>query len=82
MMLEQELAVFEAHRQAWLQQHAGKYALVVGEDVLGFFDTAVRAYEIGLEARGNVPMLIKRVTEEDEPVRIPALLFAEPGGRV
>lgn len=79
MLLDQELRYFEAHRREWLRQNAGKFALVIGERLLGFFDTAEGVYEAGLKAHGNNPMLIKEVTEVDEPVRIPSLLFAGPG---
>lgn len=73
MALERELAYFEARRQEWLQHHAGKFVLVVGDQLVGTYDTTARAYEAGVEAFGNVPMLIKQVTEADTPEQVPAL---------
>ncbi len=73
MVLERELEFFRMHRGELVQHHSGKYALVIGETLLGTFDTAERAYEAGLKARGNVPMLIQQITAEDVPERIPAL---------
>ncbi len=39
MVLERELAIFEAHRLRWLHAHAHQYALIIGDDVLGFYAT-------------------------------------------
>jgi hypothetical protein len=72
-MLERELAYFEAQRADLLLHHEGKYALIVDDRFLGAFDTAARAYEAGLAAVGNVPMLIKQVTATDTLEQVPAL---------
>ncbi len=82
MALEQEVAYFEAHRQEWLQHHAGKFALVVGERLIDTYDTAARAYEAGVDAVGNVPMLIKQVTAADTPEQVPALALVLADARL
>lgn len=73
MALEQEVAYFEAHRQEYLHHHAGKFVLIVGDRLVGTYDTAARAYEAGVDQYGNVPMLIKQVTAADTPEQVPAL---------
>ncbi len=77
MALERERAIFEAHRLRWLLAHAHQYVLIIGDDVLGFYDLPERAYTAGLTLRGNVPMLIQEVVEVDEVVAFPSM----PGGR-
>ncbi len=73
MVLEREIAIFEAHRLRWLRAHAHQYVLIIGDDVLGFYDLPERAYTAGLTLRGNVPMLIKEVVEVDEVVAFPSI---------
>ena len=54
-LLVEELAVFEAQRERLLADHAGKFALVKGADLIGTFDTEDNAYEEGLKRFENVP---------------------------
>jgi hypothetical protein len=82
MTLERELAFFEAHRQDWLHHHAGKFVLIIGERLLGTYDSPARAYEAGVEAVGNAPMLIKQVTEADRPEQVPALALVLTDARL
>lgn len=73
MVLERELEYFESIKTELLQRYEGKYALIVGAELLGVFDRGEEAYRVGIEKRGNVPMLIKQVLKEDSPARIPAM---------
>ena len=72
-MLDKEKGVFESHRADLLKRARGKYALVVGEDLVDVFDHREEAYAAGVERFGNVPMLIKRVQESDDVDVLPAL---------
>ncbi len=72
-MLEQETEYYESIKADLLQHHNGKFALVVGTELLGIFDTVERAYEAGVGARGNVPMLIKPILEHEPVESMPAL---------
>jgi hypothetical protein len=75
MALETELAFYETVKQELLQHHAGKFVLIIGNEQLGVFDKSEDAYARGIEIKGNVPMLIKRI-EVDEPIeRIPAMVL-------
>ena len=73
MALERELATFQAHFTEWLQLHPGKFALVVGEELIGVFDNANQAYEAGIQQFGNIPMLIRQLRPDDETTFLPAL---------
>lgn len=70
--LEIELKFFEQHRKEWLEHHAGKYALVKGEELRGVYDTQEAAYAEGVATFGIEPFLIKQVLPEDEVHHLPA----------
>jgi len=73
MALEKEQEFFEAHRAEWMKYHENKFALVVGDELTGMYDTPQAAYEAGVDRFGNVPMLIKQVLTTDPVILIPAL---------
>ena len=72
-VLKEEVAFFEKHRREFLQKAPGKFALVKGEELHGFFDTDEAAYEAGVETFGLESFLIKQVLEEDQIHEIPVL---------
>lgn len=80
MALETELSFFESVKTNLLDHHEGKYALIIGEKVLGTFDTCEVAYKEGVEKRGNVPMLIKLISSKDPIKTVPASAFGLPRG--
>ena len=70
-----EKAFFDAHRDEWIAEHEGTFALVKGEAVHGFFPSFEEAYDSGATRFGtDAPMLIQRVARADELIEIPALL--------
>jgi len=71
--LKRELEFFESQKEELLKHHEGKYALIIGEELLGTFDSSAKAYASGISARGNVPMLIKRIERDETPGSIPSL---------
>lgn len=73
MVLDAELQHFEAIKNELLQHSEGRFALIIGSELLGVFDTQAEAYRVGMEKRGNVPMLIKQILKEEPKVRIPAM---------
>jgi hypothetical protein len=81
MALETELKYFEANREDLLKKHKGKFALIIGKDLLGTYDDPAKAYEAGIRDRGNVPMLVKLITESDEPEKIPAMTLGLTSAR-
>ena len=75
MALETELAYYGRIKDDLLRHHEGKFVLIIGEEQLGIFDKADDAYGRGIELRGNVPMLIKKI-ERDDPIElIPAMVL-------
>lgn len=66
-VLTDELATFDKRRAELLGEAAGKYALVHGQDVVGFYDTQHDAIAEGYRRFGNVPFLVKLVAAVDVP---------------
>jgi hypothetical protein len=73
MTLDTELRHFDSIKADLLRHHAGKYALIIGSELLGVFDQREEAYKVGVDGRGNVPMLIKRIAPEDGVETVPAM---------
>ncbi len=66
--LETELRCFNTHRAHLMQEAPGKFALIKGENLLGLFESETAAIRHGYEIVGNVPFLVKKVTEVDIPL--------------
>jgi len=66
--LDTELRYFNEHRSNLLRDAAGKFALVKGQELIGVFDSENAAIRHGYEALGNVPFLVKQITEVDIPL--------------
>ena len=78
MALERESAAFERQKAELLAQphNIGKYALVIGDDVVGVFDHRVDAYAAGLRrAKGNVAMLIIKIEPTERKESLTSLLL-------
>ena len=73
MALEIELAHFESIKAELLPHNEGKYALIVGRELIGTYDRQEDAYIAGIETRGNVPMLIKLISSTESTESIPAM---------
>jgi hypothetical protein len=71
-MLEQELTFYEEHRRELCALHAGQFALVKGEELIGVFSTMQEAYRQAIERFGNIPVLIRQILPADPPHGIPA----------
>jgi hypothetical protein len=72
-MLEEERQFYDQHLSEWLDHHAGKYVTIVGQEVIGFFDTIDDALTAGARQVGLNPFLVRRIQEATENVSIPAL---------
>ena len=77
----EELAVFEAHRADWVPLHRGKWAVIRGNGVLGFYSEYVAAWKAADEEYGEPGFLVKQVTARDEPVIVSHLRFHAPAER-
>jgi hypothetical protein len=70
-----EASTFEAQLPALLSQHAGKYALVHGTELVGVFDTEANALAAGYQKFGPVPLYIRQVLPEEQKASAPALVL-------
>ena len=62
--LAAELEFYKLRKSDWLQQHSGKYVVMKGRDVLGFYPEFVAAYSAGVKAWGmKTDFLVKQVLE-------------------
>lgn len=82
MALETELQHFEAIKQDLLAHHEDKYALIVGRELVGVFDSREEAYRVGMEKVGNVPMLIRLISRQEQSESIPAMTLGLLGARL
>lgn len=69
--LEIELGFFDQKREEWCNHYTGKFALIKGITVHGFYDTQERAYEVGCDVWGLIPFLIKEVQLKDRVIFMP-----------
>jgi len=66
MLLETEIRTFYSKLDELMvanEDAKRKFALVIGEEFLGSYDTFKDAEKAGIEKKGDVPMLIKRITK-------------------
>jgi len=64
-----ELRAFEARRSELVKNSLGKWAVFLGEEFGGVFDTYQDALQVGLDKYGSREFLIKEVTQYDVPVQ-------------
>jgi len=72
-MFKNELQYYIQNKDELVQNYENRFLVIKGKELLGAYDTEKDAYKAGLEAFGNVPFLIKKVTKQEEIVRFPAL---------
>ena len=72
-MLEQERQFYSENLDKWLTQHAGKFVLVKGEELLGAYETYEDALAEGARRFGLQSFLVRRVGDVEQEVNIPAL---------
>ena len=63
--LRLELDLFEKHRREWLLLHVGKFAVVSGTTVAGFYPDFESAFRAGLRKFGFRDFLVKQVCAVD-----------------
>lgn len=73
-ILKVEVVTFNENLEKWLATYEGKFALVVGDRLIGTFDTAEAAFEAGVAHFGGRAMLIRRIERQQAVDRNPALL--------
>ncbi|MBF0518175.1 MAG: hypothetical protein HQK92_00440 [Nitrospirae bacterium] len=71
--LDKELDFYESNLAEFLKHYKGKYALIKNEELINTFTTEEEAYSEGVKEFGNIPFLIKLITETEDVHRLPAL---------
>jgi hypothetical protein len=82
MPLDTELATFSKMKADLLRDHAGKFALIKGDQLIGSFDTAENAFSAGVERFGREPFLVRKVTEQEEVYRNQAFALGLMNARI
>ncbi len=82
MPLEKELAFFESKKAELLKTHAGKFALIHGDEFIDAFDTAENAYDAGVDKFGKAAFLVKRISNEPEVYRNQAFVLGLMNARI
>lgn len=73
-----EEAAYQRERDRLVRDHWGKIILVVGDEVIGVFETASAAILEGYRRFGDVKMMIKPIGELDEPIFMPLVDINHP----
>lgn len=71
MILDHEMATYEAKRAALLEKHAGRYVLIHGDEIVGMWDAEAEAFEEGYRRFLFEPFLIHRIVAEEKPIFVP-----------
>ena len=73
--IEIERAHYDTIKDNLLREHEGKFALIVGTDLIGVYDNPDEAYKVGIGQFGNVPMLIQPIVDAEPTGSAPALML-------
>ena len=68
--LETERRFFEESRDWLMQKNAGKFVLIKGRRIYGFYEAKFDAIDAGYERFGNVPFFVHKITAVEEPVSV------------
>lgn len=70
MALEREMEVYQRDRAQWVAAgNAGKWVVICGEDVAGFYDTLEDAMTAAYDRYGvDVVFMAREVVEKDQPI--------------
>ena len=73
--LDNELRWFRENLKDLLEKHPEKWVVVYHQQVIGGYDSFQEAYRAGVVATGSEEILVKQVTEKEEP-REPSINLA------
>ncbi|MBI2928450.1 MAG: hypothetical protein HYY24_22505 [Verrucomicrobia bacterium] len=74
--LETEWRFFEENRDRFVKEAEGKYALVKGRRLYGFFEAERDALDEGYRRFGEPPFLVHQVTKVEVPINLSSNLIA------
>lgn len=73
--LKREQAVYEANLSRWLPEQEGKYVLIKGHEVDGFYESRDEALTAGYSRFGIGPLFVKQVFPSEPVHHIPSALI-------
>lgn len=65
-MLEKEFEYYKANQDSLVKQYNGKHIVIIGESVVGSFDTQVEAYEDAIKEYEPGTFLIQLCSKGDQ----------------
>lgn len=70
--LDTEAHYYERIEKNLLRYHRGRWAVIIGRQLIGIFEEPQEAYRNVVKKYGNIPMFIKRIllNEETEPLKL------------
>lgn len=74
MALETEIEYFEKNKDRLLAEHAGKFAVILNNELLGTYDSLENAYTAGVEAYGDRQFLVRKVSMSEPDLTNLALM--------
>ncbi len=63
--LEREREVFSSNVELWKIERAGKFVVIHGAEVLGFFESLDSAFTAGVESFGSEYFLVKQILPDE-----------------
>lgn len=66
--LEKEVETFKAKKKELLARAEGRFVLIKGDEVIGFFESQGDALQEGYKQFGREPFLVKEVLAVDIPL--------------
>ena len=74
--LETEWRFFEKNRDRFVAEAEGKFALVKGRRLFGFYESERDALDEGYRRFGHPPFMVKRVLKIEMPIDLTSNLIA------
>jgi len=74
-VLRKELEAYERMKGELLEKYRGKVVAIKDGKLVGVYDSEEDAFRDVVEKYGLVPVLIKRVTEEEKPEEMPSYTY-------
>jgi len=74
-VLKKELEAYERMKGELLEKYRGKVVAIKDGELVGIYDSVEDAFRDIVERYGLVPVLIKRVVEEEKPEEIPSYTY-------
>ncbi len=72
--VQEEFELFQANKDEWIKEHEGRFVLIKGKQVVGFFDDEQHAIDEGLKRFPNTAFFVDEVAEKDDIRFVPRIV--------